>query len=160
MKLTYANKVAINENPEISDINKVTDNDMNEIKSVVNNNDDELITINTKLTNITGQILWTNSSPTSDFSSQTITLSSGDYDFLEIFFCSNVQSENKTFEIRKTIKNYAVTLSTVVQNVNTYRIVRFTDATHLAVERGYTGTDVQDRRCVPLYVIGYKTGLF
>lgn len=160
MKLTYANKVALNENPEISDMNKVTDSDMNEIKTVVNNNDDELITINTKLTNITGQILWTNSRPTSDFSSQTITLSSGDYDFLEIFFCSNVQSENKTFEIRKTIKNYDVTLSTVVQNVNTYRIVRFTDATHLAVESGYTGTDVQDRRCVPLYVIGYKTGIF
>lgn len=50
-KITYANKVAINENAEIPDINKVTDNDMNEIKTVVNNNDDELITINTKLTN-------------------------------------------------------------------------------------------------------------
>lgn len=50
-KITYANKVAINENPEISDINKVTDSDMNEIKAIVNNNDDELITINTKLTN-------------------------------------------------------------------------------------------------------------
>lgn len=52
-KITYANKVAINENPEIPDINKVTDNDMNEIKTVVNNNDDELITINTNLTNAT-----------------------------------------------------------------------------------------------------------
>ena len=53
MKLTYANKVAINENAEISDINKVTDNDMNEIKNVVNNNDDDLITINKKLTDAT-----------------------------------------------------------------------------------------------------------
>lgn len=39
-KITYANKVAINENAEISDINKITDSDMNEIKTVVNNNDD------------------------------------------------------------------------------------------------------------------------
>lgn len=53
MKLTYANKVAINENPEISDINKVTDNDMNEIKTVVNNNDDDMTTISTNLTNAT-----------------------------------------------------------------------------------------------------------
>lgn len=53
MKLTYANKVALNENAEISDINKVTDSDMNEIKAVVNNNDDDLITINTNLTNAT-----------------------------------------------------------------------------------------------------------
>lgn len=51
-KITYANKVAINENAEIPNINKVTDSDMNEIKAVVNNNDDELITINTKLTNL------------------------------------------------------------------------------------------------------------
>ena len=52
-KITYANKVAINENAEIPNINKVTDNDMNEIKIVVNNNDDDMITINTKLTNAT-----------------------------------------------------------------------------------------------------------
>lgn len=69
-KITYANKVAINENQEIPDINKVTDNDMNEIKTVVNNNDDELITINTKLTNATtystDEIIvgtWINSKP-------------------------------------------------------------------------------------------------
>lgn len=35
-KITYEDKVAINENAEIPDINKVTDNDMNEIKTVVN----------------------------------------------------------------------------------------------------------------------------
>lgn len=35
-KITYADKVAINENADIPNINKVTDNDMNEIKSVVN----------------------------------------------------------------------------------------------------------------------------
>lgn len=38
-QITYTNKVALNENPEIADINKVTDDDMNEIKSVVNTND-------------------------------------------------------------------------------------------------------------------------
>lgn len=133
---------------------------MNLSSSYLSTLETRLLGIETNISNIKGTILWTNSSPTSDFSSQTITLSSGDYDFLEIIFCSNVQSPNKTFEIRKTIKNYDVTLSTVVQNVNTYRIVRFTDATHLAVESGYAGTDVQDRRCAPLYVIGYKTGLF
>lgn len=53
MKLTYANKVAINENAEIPNINKITDDDMNEIKTVVNNNDDDMITINTNLTNAT-----------------------------------------------------------------------------------------------------------
>lgn len=53
MKLTYANKVAINENADIPNINKITDDDMNEIKAVVNNNDNDMITINTNLTNAT-----------------------------------------------------------------------------------------------------------
>lgn len=35
-KITYANKVALNENPSIADINKVNAADMNEIKTVVN----------------------------------------------------------------------------------------------------------------------------
>lgn len=52
-KITYTNKVALNENADIPNVNKVTDDDMNEIKTVVNNNDDELTTINTNLTNAT-----------------------------------------------------------------------------------------------------------
>lgn len=69
-KITYTNKVALNENADIPNINKVTDNDMNEIKTVVNNNDDELTTINTKLTNATTYSTtetvvgtWTNGKP-------------------------------------------------------------------------------------------------
>ena len=49
-KITYTNKVALNENPEIADINKVTDDDMNEIKSVVNTNDDNVGDITTLTT--------------------------------------------------------------------------------------------------------------
>lgn len=52
-KITYTNKVAINENAEIPNINKITDDDMNEIKAVVNNNDDELATTNTNIATIT-----------------------------------------------------------------------------------------------------------
>ena len=44
-KITYTNKVALNENPEIANINKVTDDDMNEIKQVVNDNYNNTIQI-------------------------------------------------------------------------------------------------------------------
>ena len=44
-QITYANKVALNENPEIANINKVTDDDMNEIKQVVNDNYNNTIQI-------------------------------------------------------------------------------------------------------------------
>ena len=37
-KITYSNKVDLNENTSIANINKVTASDMNEIKSVANNN--------------------------------------------------------------------------------------------------------------------------
>ena len=37
-QITYDNKVALNENPNVADINKVTDDDMNEIKTTINAN--------------------------------------------------------------------------------------------------------------------------
>ena len=43
-KITYDDKVYLNENASIAEINKVTDDNMNEIKSVVNENDFEDIT--------------------------------------------------------------------------------------------------------------------
>lgn len=35
--ITYADKVTLNENPNVAEINKVTANNMNEIKNVINN---------------------------------------------------------------------------------------------------------------------------
>ena len=49
-KITYTDKVTLNENPNVADINKVKANDLNEIKNVVNANDDnvgDLATLNT-----------------------------------------------------------------------------------------------------------------
>lgn len=56
-KITYTNKVALNENPEIADINKVKDTDMNEIKTVVNGLDDNIGTLsNLTTTNKTSAV--------------------------------------------------------------------------------------------------------
>lgn len=41
-KITYANKVFLNENADIPDENKVGDSDLNEIKEVVNKNDNNV----------------------------------------------------------------------------------------------------------------------
>ena len=69
--ITYTDKVALNENPNVAEINKVTDDNMNEIKSVVNNNATETSTNATKITNLqtystsetnTGQI-WIDGKP-------------------------------------------------------------------------------------------------
>ena len=44
-QISYTNKEALNENPEIANINKITDDDMNEIKQVVNDNYNNTIQI-------------------------------------------------------------------------------------------------------------------
>lgn len=41
-KITYTDKVALNENPNVADINKVKADDLNEIKNVVNANDNNV----------------------------------------------------------------------------------------------------------------------
>ena len=41
-KITYADKVTLNENPNVADINKFKADDLNEIKNVVNANDDNV----------------------------------------------------------------------------------------------------------------------
>lgn len=43
-KITYTDKVTLNENPNVADVNKVKADDLNEIKNVVNANADNLAT--------------------------------------------------------------------------------------------------------------------
>ena len=42
-KITYTDKVALNQNPNVQDINKVNATDMNEIKNVVNSNETKVL---------------------------------------------------------------------------------------------------------------------
>ena len=52
MKITYEDKVKLQDEPDIPNKNKVTDNDMNEIKDVVNTNADELDTAKENIENL------------------------------------------------------------------------------------------------------------
>lgn len=164
--ITYSNKVALNENQSVADINKVKADDMNEIKTVVNNNATETSKNTTDIANITGTILWTNPNPTSAFASQTITLSSDDYDMLEIF-TSNAGSfkilkgQNTTLFLANGYGadhmttafrnfNYSSDTSYSISNEQHYVI-----ATGGSITYSNNNSDI-----IPLYIIGYKTGLF
>lgn len=78
-QITYADKVALNVNPEIAAINKVQDTDMNEIKSVVNANYNNTIQItNTEPTDSdnkiwidTGEIAQAHTEITNEYSTST-----------------------------------------------------------------------------------------
>lgn len=157
-KITYSTKSDIN-TTATPEVNKTTAADMNEIKTVVNDNAD-------LLSNITGTILWTNPSPTTDFSAQTITLSSDDYDVLEFFWRSDVPG-NRVYST-KTLKSYSVQndiYSTVVPTRAWRRRADYVSDTSYSVgncsRMEYNQTSYNDNGyCVPIYVIGYKTGLF
>lgn len=113
-KITYTNKVTLNEQPSVADINKVTDDDMNEIKSVVNTNDDNVGTLSNlnttdktsivnainELVNLKPVVLYNDSTGTTG----TVTLSdsAANYSYIEIFYkntdgyCSSVKAINGT----------------------------------------------------------------
>lgn len=116
--------------------------------------------------NIGGKILWTNESPTSNMTTRNITLSSGDYDVLEIFYKS-AYNQN-TIKTVKMLKNYNTIMTSYSVNFSStsyfMRAINYVDATTLTIGSGYslnpTSKTQNDGTCIPLYVIGYKTGLF
>lgn len=162
-KITYTNKVALNENADIPNVNKVTDDDMNEIKTVVNNNDDELTAINTKVTNITGQILWTNSNPTQAISQTTnITLSSSDYDILEIYYIQATSSTSLMYS-SKILKGASTRMRiSTTDGTNIYRGMTYLSDTSYRIDLPYSETTLSNINSlvIPYKIVGYKTGLF
>lgn len=164
--ITYSDKSDINVNSSVPSTNKVQATDMNEIKSVVNNNADVM-------NGLKGTILWTNPSPNNNFAATQITLSSGDYDFLEIYYYewSGDSYSWKDLKCAKVIKGYTTVLEAIISyNGKGFigaRRVRYTNATNLQIDTCYSLiidsaflTTPTDAFCVPLYVIGYKTELF
>lgn len=156
-QITYSNKSDIT-TTATPNVNKVLASDLNEIKSVVNQND-------TLLSNITGNILWTNPNPTNDFSGQNIILSSDDYDVLEWYYRNDVPS-NLCFS-QQILKGYGTQLDFLSTASGSRqwsrRIIRNSDTSFTCwdcVKVDGSSTTNDNGLCVPLYVIGYKTGLF
>ena len=119
-----------------------------------------------------GKILWTNPSPASEFASQDITLSDNDFDTVEIIYAlltsgsydyrkstgkipyqqgEKIQAEIIDYDGNKGLMVYRrlVTMTSESQ-------FNISDCNYL-----YTiGNGTENTRAIPLYIIGYKTGLF
>lgn len=120
-----------------------------------------------------GTILWTNPSPTSDFASQTVNLSSSDYDFYEIIYIEGTGtlssvaiSSGKTPKGKNTILDFIVGLESGANMQYRWREVAYNTDTKLdfagGISKAFNATTLIQRNdnAIPLYVIGYKTGLF
>lgn len=162
--ITYGDKSYLNQNADIPATNKVQDTDMNEIKSVVNNNATETNTNTTNISNITGQILWTNPNPGSAISSATtITLSSSDYDVIEVFYLQATSSSGGTLYTNRFLKGYSTRMRIhTVDGVNVYRTLTYSSATSYIIQTTTADGTVTSPQilAIPLYIVGYKTGLF
>lgn len=121
------------------------------------------------INNIRGNILWQNPSPSSSFSSQEITLESNDYDMLELIWKSSA-SENflhsckipKGYGVRMS-DGYTSNFAKVGFTSRTMEYVNDTTYSFSVAGRAITSQNTyseENTACVPLYIIGYKTGLF
>ena len=140
----------------------VTANNLNEMQNTLGGN-----------FGLKGKLLWKNISPTSSFPSQNITLSSSDYDVLEIYY--NQGTSNTKCWCVKVIKGYGTDLTLLINfnaGVSSQSIdgrargISYVNDTTYAIsdclERSGSGTTapgVNNGGLIPLYIIGYKTGL-
>ena len=108
------------------------------------------------------KILWTNPNPTSSFVNQTITLNNSDYDFYEIIHAPTTGTINKYVEVVKAMKGKGTFLKYFTSKGQVYRrTVEYVSDTELTIgQPTYVDGTLSNENIIPLYVIGYKTGLF
>lgn len=159
-KITYATKVALNPQPSIAEENKVTDANMNEIKSVVNNAIDQVDANTTNIGNITGTILWTNPNPTSDITTLNITLNSSNYDMI-LWLCKEATPLDNLIS-EYSIKGYGVKFNNINGNgTDRRRQIDYNSDTSYTIQSAYSQDGSNPNGAlIPIYAIGYKTGLF
>ncbi len=113
------------------------------------------------------KILWSNPNPADSFTPQKINLSSDDYDVYEIFYAldtSNINDLLSQCSIKG--KNCIMTGMRGTGTTSPYRVrnCKYDSDTSLSFDNAYYGvnalTGINNSNIIPLYVIGYKTGLF
>ena len=136
----------------------VTANNLNEMQNILNDN----VTNNFQSK---GTVLWTNPNPNSSFAGQTITLSSDDYDMLLFIYRTDLTITNCHSEL--IIKGYGGQLdffSTAVENRRWARRFAWVSNTQFTFQDAWyfdgNSSNQQNNSLIPLYVVGYKTGLF
>lgn len=124
----------------------------------------------TEINNIKGKILWTNPNPNNSFSQQLITISTlPDYDEFEVFYYDSIS--RKAVSSTKFLNGKLVNMMAIFQwgdhgnmgnrNIiwNTDTVLQFNDAVTVIVKDAFSRT-ADNSLCIPLYIVGYKTGLF
>lgn len=150
-EIQYNDKVDLN-TTSVAEINKVSASNLNEIKGVVNNN-------SVILQNTLGKSLWENPNPTASFSSQTITLSESleNYNCYEIIFRQN-RTSARYFTTGKIPVGYGTILNVYSNN---YRATGTSvSGNTIYFENASANGTTDNGYVIPVYVIGYKSGVY
>ncbi len=111
-----------------------------------------------------GTMLWTNPNPASEFETQNITLNSNDYDVLEIYYVDDITTS--MMNTVKTKKGYGTNMSYMSDSSIHWwtRKIECVSDNELLISKCTLVLETKpltdNAKCVPIYVVGYKTGLF
>jgi hypothetical protein len=185
--ISYSTKSDIN-TTQTPATQKVSASDMNEIKTVVNANanlmgdltnltttvkTDIVSAINSIKTTINSIekpiLLWENPNPISSFSPQQVTLSSNDYDTIEIYYLDYRGTLNMSSV--RAVKGNNISMPTIIMNNGQgyigVRTCEFINGTTL--DFNYANAIIQNNVinvatnvidwCIPIYIVGYKTNI-
>jgi len=113
-----------------------------------------------------GKILWSNPDSSLSFASQDVTLNSSDYDMLEfVFRLSTDAYYTLTEKILKGSSGQVFTTAPTSLNASGRLFIYVNDTKYTfgngRFKPGNSSSSSDDNsRCVPVCIIGYKTGLF
>lgn len=144
-------------------VQRMIKRDIETVETNVTDIETSINDIETSINDIKGTILWENPNPTTDFAAQDITLSSSDYDCYEVIYKQNTNT-NRALNTGKIVKGYGAVLNEALSS-SRYRAINYNSETSLNIGEGtsvtpYGNTVPDNYQCIPLYIIGYKTGLF
>lgn len=109
------------------------------------------------------QILWTNPNPTQEISETTnISLASSDYDMIEIYYVQETNKQDLMYSI-KILKGKSTRMRiSTTDGSNIYRGMTYLSDTSYRIDLPYSDVSLPNINslAIPVYIIGYKTGMF
>lgn len=100
---------------------------------IIEGTNKSLNTLDNEVNGLQGKVLWTNPNRTSTFNAQTITFSSGDYDYLEWYYLYNNASSQKVLKCEKSPKGYSPQLELIYGNGTLRRICDYVNDTTYSI---------------------------
>lgn len=113
---------------------------------------------------IDGTLLWSNSKPNSSFSEQTISLKNLDYDYYKIIF-KGKNDEDRWFTTELMANHTTLLTYNADNDSGLYTYLREVTSNSTGFVFGtartvrYNSRSNDDERCIPIYIVGYNTGI-